>query len=196
MKNTLNPRLLTLLCFMLAAALIRILNVAQLSPISNFTPLGAMALFSGAYFSTRWKAFAFPLITLFISDLLINAVIYQGRYGIIYEGWYWVYGIFALIVFYGKVLLQKINVKNVVLVAVIATLSHWVLSDGSVWLSGGIDLRTGLPLTRDWTGFVQCLTQGAPFMRNFLAGTLAYSALLFGGFEVLKMRFPKLAVAE
>ncbi|WP_428654755.1 DUF6580 family putative transport protein [Runella sp.] len=196
MKQTLNPRLLTLLCFILAVALIRILNVAQLSPVSNFTPLGAMGLFSGAYFTTRWKAFAFPLLTLLISDLIINAVIYKGQYGIIYNGWYWVYGIFALIVFYGKMLLKKINVKNIVLAAIVATLSHWMLSDSSVWLSGGTDLRTGLPLTRDWAGFVQCLTQGFPFMRNFLAGTLAYSALLFGGFELLKVRFPKLAFAE
>ncbi len=196
MKNTLNPRFLTLLCFILALALIRILNVAQESPVSNFTPIGAMGLFGGAYFTGRWKAFVFPILTLLISDLLINAVIYKGQYGIIYDGWYWVYGIFALIVLYGKVLLQKINVKNIVLAAVIATLSHWLLSDLSVWLSGGTDLRTGLPLTRDLSGLVQCLAQGFPFMRNFLAGTLAYSALLFGGFEFLKARFPKIALAE
>jgi hypothetical protein len=196
MKQTLNPRFLTLLCFILGLALIRILNVAQLSPVSNFTPIGAMGLFGGAYFTTRWKAFVFPMLTLLISDLIINGVIYGGRYGFIYDGWYLVYGIFALIVFYGKVLLQKINVKNIVLASVIAALSHWVLADFSVWLSGGTDLRTQLPLTRDWAGLQQCLTQGFPFMRNFLAGTLAYSALLFGGFELLKTRFPQLAIAK
>ncbi len=196
MKQTFNPRVLTLLCFILAIALIRILNVAQPSPVSNFTPIGAMGLFGGAYFSSRWKAFTFPLLALLVSDLVINAVVYRGQYGLIYDGWYWVYSIFALIVVYGKVLLNKINIKNLLLASVVAALSHWVLSDFSVWLAGGTDLRTGLPLSRDWSGLVQSLAQGFPFMRNFLAGTIAYSAILFGGFELLQRRFPQLALGK
>jgi hypothetical protein len=196
MKQTFNPRVLTLLCFILAIALIRILNVAQPSPVSNFTPIGAMGLFGGAYFSSRWKAFTFPLLALLVSDLVINAAVYRGQYGLMYDGWYWVYGIFALIVVYGKVLLNKINIKNLLLASVVAALSHWVLSDFSVWLAGGTDLRTGLPLSRDWSGLVQSLAQGFPFMRNFLAGTIAYSAILFGGFELLQRRFPQLALGK
>ncbi len=196
MKQTFNPRVLTLLCFILAIALIRILNVAQPSPVSNFTPIGAMGLFGGAYFSSRWKAFTFPLLALLVSDLVINAVVYRGQYGLIYDGWYWVYSIFALIVVYGKVLLNKINIKNLLLASVVAALSHWVLSDFSVWLAGGTDLRTGLPLSRDWSGLVQSLAQGFPFMHNFLAGTIAYSAILFGGFELLQRRFPQLALGK
>jgi hypothetical protein len=196
MKQTLNPRFLTLLCFILGLAIIRILNVAQLSPVSNFTPIGAIGLFGGAYFTARWKAFVFPILTLLISDLIINNVIYGGKYGFIYDGWYWVYGIFTLIVWYGKVLLQKINAKNVVLASLIAAISHWILADFTVWLSGGTDLRTLLPLTRDWAGLQQCFVQGFPFMKNFLAGTLAYSALMFGGFELLKIRFPQLSILK
>ncbi|WP_028663712.1 DUF6580 family putative transport protein [Runella zeae] len=196
MKQTFNPRVLTLLCFILAIALIRILNVVQPSPISNFTPIGAMGLFGGAYFSSRWKAFTFPLLALLVSDLVINAAVYRGQYGLMYDGWYWVYGIFALIVVYGKVLLNKINIKNLLLASVVVALSHWVLSDFSVWLAGGTDLRTGLPLSRDWSGLIQSLAQGFPFMRNFLAGTIAYSAILFGGFELLQRRFPQLALGK
>lgn len=196
MKQTFNPRVLTLLCFILAIALIRILNVVQPSPVSNFTPIGAMGLFGGAYFSSRWKAFTFPLLALLVSDLVINAAVYRGQYGLMYDGWYWVYGIFTLIVVYGKVLLNKINIKNLLLASVVAALSHWVLSDFSVWLAGGTDLRTGLPLSRDWSGLVQSLAQGFPFMRNFLAGTIAYSAILFGGFELLQRRFPQLALGK
>ena len=196
MKQTFNPRVLTLLCFILAIALIRILNVVQPSPVSNFTPIGAMGLFGGAYFSSRWKAFTFPLLALLVSDLVINAAVYRGQYGLMYDGWYWVYGIFALIVVYGKVLLNKINIKNLLLASVVAALSHWVLSDFSVWLAGGTDLRTGLPLSRDWSGLIQSLAQGFPFMRNFLAGTIAYSAILFGGFELLQRRFPQLALGK
>lgn len=193
MKQTINPRFLTLLCFILAIALLRIANSAQLTPVANYTPLGAMGLFGGAYFTSRWKAFAFPLLTILVSDIVINKVIFQGKYGIMYEGWYWIYGIFAIIVLFGRIILQKINVQNIVLAAVIASVSHWVLADLTVWIGGGTDLRTNLPLTRDWAGLQQCLIQGFPFMKNFLVGTLAYSALLFGSFELLQVRFPSLA---
>lgn len=193
MKQTLNPRFLTLLCFILAIALLRIANAAQLTPFANYTPIGALGLFGGAYFSSRWKAFALPVLTLLVSDLVINKVIFQGKYGAMYDSWYWIYGIFALIVLFGKVILQKINVKNVVLAAIIASVSHWILADLTVWIGGGTDLRTMLPLSRDWAGLQQCLIQGFPYMKNFLVGTLAYSGIMFGAFELLQVRFPKLA---
>lgn len=194
MKQSFNPRFLTLMCFILVVALIRVLNAAELTPVSNFTPIGAMGLFGGAYFTKRWKAFAFPLLTLLASDLVVNEVVFNGKYGVMYSGWYWIYGIFALIVFLGRSILTRISIKNVVLAAIVASLSHWILADFTVWLGGGLDLRTNLPLSRDWTGLVQCLIQGIPFMKNFMAGTLVYSGILFGGYEFIKVRFPKLAI--
>ncbi len=195
MKNSLNPRFVVLILFIMLAALLRIANSAELTPLSSFTPLGAMALFGGSYFTNRWKAFAFPLLTLFLSDLFINMVLLNGQYGVMYSGWYWIYGIFALIVLVGKTLIQKVSIRSVALAAVVAALSHWMLADTSVWLAGGTDLRTGLPLSRDFAGWVQCITQGLPFMRNFLAGTLVYSAFMFGAFEALQTKYPRLAIA-
>jgi hypothetical protein len=195
MKQTLNPRFLTLLCFILAIALLRIANASQLTPFANYSPIGALGLFGGAYFSSRWKAFALPILTLLVSDLVINKVIYQGKYGVMYEGWYWIYGIFAVVVLFGKVILQKINVQNVIAAAIIASIAHWILADTTVWIGGGTDLRTMLPLSKDWEGLQQCLIQGFPYMKNFLVGTLAYSGLMFGAFELLQVRFPKLAIA-
>lgn len=194
MKQTLNPRFLTLLCFILAIALLRIANATQLTPFANYSPIGALGLFGGAYLSSRWKAFALPILTLLVSDLVINKVVFQGKYGAMYDGWYWIYGIFALIVLFGKVILQKINVQNVVLAVIIASVSHWILADTTVWIGGGTDLRTMLPLSKDWAGLQQCLIQGFPYMKNFLVGTLAYSGLMFGAFELLQVRFPKLAI--
>jgi len=195
MKQTLNPRFVVLLLFIGLMAALRIVNTVQMSAISTFSPIGAMALFGGSYFPNRWKAFGLPLLTLWLSDLVVNVVLLDGQFGIMYDGWYWIYGIFALIVWYGKVLLQKVSVKNVLVAALVASLTHWLLADTSVWLVGGTDLRTNLPLSRDFAGWQQCILQGVPYMRNFLAGTLVYSAVLFGGFEWLQSRYPKLAVA-
>jgi len=187
-----NPRFTVLALFMIAVAAMRIPDSAQLTPWSNFTPIGAMGLFGGAYFSKNWKAVLFPLLTLFASDLIIQYFVLHGKYGIMYSGWYWIYGIFIIITLMGKWLIKTITVKNVLVSATIAALTHWLLADFTVWVSGGIDLRTMLPLSRDWAGLLQCYIQGVPFMLNFLAGTLVYSLMMFGSFEWMKSRNPAL----
>ena len=72
LKN-LNPRFGVLLLFILAAGIIRVVLGADssMSPLAMFTPVGAMALFGGASFSQKWKSYAFPLLTLFASDIIL-----------------------------------------------------------------------------------------------------------------------------
>jgi len=187
-----NPRFAVILLLMIIVAAMRIPNAVAITSWSNFTPIGAMGLFGGAYFTNKWKAFAFPLLTLFASDLVINLVVFGGKYGVMYNGWYVIYGIFALIVFLGNWLIKKVSVKNILIASIVAAFSHWLLADFSVWLSGGTDLRTMTPLTKNWAGLIQCYAQGFPFMKNFLMGNLIYSAVLFGGFELAQLRFPVL----
>jgi hypothetical protein len=187
-----NPRFAVLALFMLVVAAMRIPNAAQLTPWSNFTPIGAMGLFGGAYFTKQWKAVLFPLLSLLASDLIINTMVYGGRYGIMYSGWYWIYGIFILITFIGKWIIRNVTVKNVVVAAVLASLTHWMIADFTVWVAHGTDLRTMQPLSRDWAGLQQCYIQGFPFMRNFLFGTLLYSGIMFGAFEWIKSGHPSL----
>lgn len=187
-----NPRFGVLAIFILAVAVLRISNAAIHNPLSNFTPIGAMGLFGGAYFSSKWKGILFPLLTLLVSDLLINQFLLNGKYGILYSGWYWVYGVFALIGLAGNRIIQPVTIKNVLIAGLVASLGHWLLLDFIVWAGGGTDIRTGLPLSRDWMGLQQCYLQGLPFFKNFLAGTLVYSALLFGTFEWMKSKIPAL----
>ena len=187
-----NPRFAVLLLLMIVVAAMRIPNAAQLTPWTNFSPIGAMGLFGGAYFTSKWKAVAFPILTLLVTDLIINLFVFDGKYGVMYSGWFVIYGIFTLIVFYGKWMLQKVSVKNVVVASVVAALSHWLIADFTVWIGGGTDLRTMTPLTKNWAGLLQCYAQGFPFMKNFLMGTLVYNGILFGGFKLVQQRFPVL----
>ena len=190
--NKINPRFVVLAILMIAAAAMRIPNAAQLTTWASFTPIGAMGLFGGAYFSSRWKAFIFPLFTLLVSDLIINNFVFDGKYGVMYGGWYVIYGIFALIVFFGKWIIQKVNVKNVILASVVAAVAHWLIDYFTVWFGGGTDLRTMAPLTKDWAGLLQCYAQGFPFMKNHLISNLFYGAVLFGGFELAQLQYPVL----
>lgn len=184
--------MLVLLLIVGVFATLRIPNAAQLTPWAAYTPIGAMAMFGGAHFKNRLLAFAFPLLTLFISDLIINTLVYGGQYGVMYGGWYIVYGIFMLVVLLGKWMIPKVTVKNVLATAVVVALTHWLIADFAVWIGGGTDLRTMTPLAPDWSGLLQCYVQGFPFMKHFLVSNLLYGAIMFGSFELLQKRFPAL----
>src|SRR6266487_6226824 len=65
-ENLLYRTLLALVLILLAAAL-------RIAPHPwNFTPVGAMALFSGAVLKDRRLAFLFPLLALFLGDIFIG----------------------------------------------------------------------------------------------------------------------------
>lgn len=188
-----NPRLAVLLVFVLLAAVFRLMSAEKVIPaIANFSPIGAMALFGGTYFTTKWKGYLVPLFALFVSDVVMMQTVYKGiGNGILYGGWYWVYGVFAVMVLVGQ-FITKVNIQNVLLAAVAAAVLHWLVTDFGVWLGGGIDVTNGQPLTKDWHGLMQCYMQGIPFMKNLLLGNIIYGAILYGGFELLQKRFPVL----
>lgn len=183
-----NPRFTVLLVFIVVVGILRIMNAAELTAWSNFTPIGAMALFGGAYFNQRWKSFAFPILTLFLGDLFIHTVVYDGNY----EGRPLIYFAFSMIVFIGIVFIKKVKAKNIAIASLLSTVSFWLIADFAVWVGGGTDIRTQLPLSRDLSGLMQCYWQGFPYMINFLLGTLFYSAIMFGAFELMQKRYPVL----
>ena len=190
-----NPRFAVLMILMIAVAALRIPNATGMTPWSNFTPIGAMGLFGGAYFTRKWKAFAFPLLTLLISDLVINVFVYEGKYGIMYGSWYWVYGGFCIIVLMGHWFLRHVNIKNIVLTGIGATLAYWLIVDFGVFLFGCTDITTGQTMDHSFGSLIKCYAQGFPFMKNFLSGTLLYSGILFGAFEWMKRKNPSLQTA-
>jgi glucose dehydrogenase len=78
--------------------------------------------------------------------------------------------------------------KNILVTAIVITLIHWIVADMGVWLSGSMYAETV-------TGFWACLSAAIPFERNFLAATLLYSAIMFGTFEWMKLKYPALRIA-
>ena len=175
-----------LILVIVAAAATRFVNLGSFSSWTNFTPIGAMAMFGGAYFSDKIKAYAVPLLTLFASDLLLNYIYFQ-KLTFFYDGVFWVYMSFLLMVFVGT-FLKKINVVNVVLASVAAVFIHWIVSDI------GVVLMAGSMYPKTFTGYLAALTAAVPFERNLLVSNLVYSFFMFGAFELAKMKFPALKV--
>jgi hypothetical protein len=177
-SQKINIRNSVLIIMIIAAAAMRLLNVNHVAVWGNFTPVGAVALFGGAYFSDKVKAYIIPLITLFISDLVIDYTFYHTFF---YGGMIWVYAAFALMVGIGT-LIKNVNVANVFLASIAAVAVHWLITDISPWLNGTL-------YAKNLFGYAQSLIAALPFEKNMLLGNLVYSALLFGGFELAKRRY-------
>lgn len=191
MKKKINIRLLVLVAMILVAALTRLFLVF----IPNFAPIGAMALFGAAHFSKRYQAFLFPLGAMWLSDLVINNYLYPRLFPDYYDGTFawgispWVYGGFALVVVLGWYLLEKVNVKNIVIASLSASVLFFLLTNFGVWTTG-----TMYPMT--FEGLMTCFAAGIPFFGNTLAGDLFFSGVLFGAFELLQQRLPSLRLQK
>ena len=82
----------------------------------NFAPIGAMALASGAYFGRTVWGFLAPLGIYWISDLLVNNILYAEFYNsfvLFTPGFGWLYFSFAAIIVLGSIMLSKVSIPRV-----------------------------------------------------------------------------------
>jgi hypothetical protein len=165
-----HARLIALLSAIVAAAALR------LAPHPwNFSPIDAMALFSGAYLGRRFLALAAPLAALLLSDLVLG----------FYTGMLFQYAAVILIVVLGAVALTRVSVLRLAGAALAGALLFFAISNLGVWLVSGM-----YPLTA--AGLAACYAEAIPFFQNTLAGDVFYTALLFGGFALAEHFVPRL----
>lgn len=160
----------------------------------NFTPLIAIALFGGAYFSKKSYAFMIPLIAMLISDILIIRFIY-AHLSTIHEYFISlatisVYISFALIVLIGFLLHNRVKVFNVVFASLAGSILFFIVANFAVWAGGSYNLYP-----KNMTGLIECYIAAIPFFKNTLISALVYSGVLFGSFELAKYRFSVLTKA-
>src|SRR5207245_4052495 len=98
-----QTRLIALLSAIAAAAALRLVPHPP-----NFSPIGAMALFSGAYLGRRALAFVAPLGALLLSDLVLG----------FYHGQLTVYFSVALVVVIGMAALRRVSPVRVGVAAI------------------------------------------------------------------------------
>lgn len=166
----LQARFWTVTGMILGAALVRLLPHPW-----NFTPIGAMALFSGATFRDRRLAFGVPLATLFLSDLAI------GLHSLMWA----VYGSFAMMVCLGTWLRARRRLWPIAATTLAGSVLFFVVTNFAVWLSGMTYPKTP-------AGLVACYVAAIPFFGNTLAGDAFYVALLFGSFALAEHHIPAL----
>ena len=160
----------------LAAVMIILAAVVRILPHPwNFTPIGAMAIFSGVMFRNRRVAFLFPLVALFAGDLFV------GIHRLIPV----VYASFLLSVLIGRWLANRRGILRIGGAVFLGALQFFLVTNFAVW-----QLFDTYPHTP--AGLAACYIAGLPLFGNTLAGDTVYSTLFFGIFVLAEKLLPAL----
>ena len=161
---------------LLALALIVLAGALRVAPHPwNFTPIGAMALFSGALLKDRRLAFLFPLLALFLGDIFI------GFHKLIP----FVYASFLINVAIGLWLRDHRTITRISLATLAGSIQFFLVTNFAVW-----QFMNTYP--HNSSGLLACYIAGVPFFWNTLAGDAVYAALLFGTYALAERFIPAL----
>jgi hypothetical protein len=166
-----RPRTLVITGVVLAAAAFRLAPHPM-----NFTPIGALALFGGAYFSSKREAVAVPLLSLMVGDVI------TGFHLLIP----FVYASFLVNVAIGFSLRRKTSAPRIAAATLAGAIQFFIVTNFALWASS----IGSYPKTLGGLGV--CYIAGIPLFWNTLAGDAFYAALLFGGMAVAERKFPLL----
>lgn len=164
MSSLFNKKQIVIILFILVAAIIRLFP-----HMPNFTPITAMALFSGVYFTDKRFAFLVPLLAMFISDLFLG----------LYTISIFVYLAFILVGFIG-IKSKKVSITTILL----SSISFFIITNLGVWF-------LAYPKTID--GLIECYTLAIPFFRNSLIGDFFYAGVMYFAFEFVSTKYLKTA---
>ena len=181
MKTEISPKENMIYRLLLALFIIVIAAALRIAPHPwNFTPVGAMALFSGAIIKDRRVAFAFPLLTLFAGDVFV------GLYKL--DVMLLVYASFLLSVLIGRFVQGRRTTLRISAAALLGSAQFFLISNFAVWW-----LLNSYPKTA--AGLGACYLAGLPLFWNTLAGDAFYAVVFFGAFSLAEHFVPALREA-
>ena len=172
-ENILQPSLIVPI--ILFACVTRIAVPPMLGHPVNFSPIDAIALLCGAYVNKRSNAIFVTLLTVWVSDLLVNRLA-LGSWVLFYQGFYWQYACYILIVLLGSGLTNNIKPTNVILAGFSASMLFFLISNLGVWFTGVL-----YPLT--FQGLIACYIAALPFLKNTILSDFIFTIVLFAIFE-------------
>ncbi|MDD2622124.1 MAG: DUF6580 family putative transport protein [Bacteroidales bacterium] len=162
MKKIANSRIVIIFALIIIAMLIRLLPHPN-----NFTPIAAIALFSGALLGRKWYAFVVPMVIMLLSDIVIG-----------FHSTMWaVYLSFALVVALGMFLCKNMRFANVFLTALLSAVLFFLITNFACYLHGWY----GYTLS----GLATCYQMAIPFFRMELLSTMVYSLAFWGVYTLV-----------
>ncbi len=129
----------------------------------NITPVGAFALFCGAYLTDK-RFLLLPLAALLIGDAIMGFYTWIVMVG--------VYAGFALSSLIGRWTMAKSRtVPRFVMGVVLGAVVFYLVSNIGMWW---------IAYPKTFTGLLACWTEGLPFLLRTLAGDFVYASIFFG----------------
>ena len=123
----------------------------------NFTPLLAIALYSGISFKNK-TLFVIPLTAMIVSDVFLGY----------HSSILWVYLSLLIIFYIGYISFKKYSFSNLILLSLISSLMFFILTNFGVWI-------IGYPNTIE--GLIACYIAAIPFFHNTLFSTILFSSI-------------------
>jgi hypothetical protein len=178
--------------FSIICSLILVVALTRLIPhFPNFSPLNSICLFGAAYFLKDWHKYILPLVAIWLSDVLVNNIIYRSYFDgftWFYQGAFWQYFTYGIIILCGTLLFKKIDLKRVMVAPIISTILFFVISNFGCWYHNPL-------YSQDFSGLVACYTAGLPFLKGTILSDCLFTFILFGSqesvlrfFSILKKR--------
>ena len=177
-----KSNLLILFVLILAAALYRVWDSRPM----GFAPQIAMALFAGSISKDKRFAFLFPILSLFISDLLYQFLYSQGLTTIkgFYSGQILNYILIASITVIGF-FINKNKIGHILFGSLAGAVYFFLISNFMVWVGGGWDINNQ-PYPRSFSGLMLCYTEALPFFKWSLLATLLFNGIFFGVYYLMR----------
>ncbi len=139
---------------------------------ANFTPIAALALFSGVYAPKRWN-WTFPICAMLVSDLIIG--FYDMRIMAA------VYGSLLLPILISHYIRKNPKFISITAGSMCGSLLFFLITNFAVWAYSPLYPRTA-------DGLAEAYIAGVPFFRNTVFGDLFWVSVFFGGYAfVLKL---------
>jgi hypothetical protein len=136
----------------------------------NFTPVIALALFSGVYLKKK-QAIVLPLLLLVVTDMILG----------FHETIFFTWGSIVLIAVIGLWIRKNKNFKRVLGGGIASAILFYVITNFGVWFMMNMYPKT-------LAGLVECYVAAIPYFRNTMVSTFIYGFILFGGYEAVAAR--------
>ena len=148
----------------------------------NFSPIGAIALLCGTYIANKRLAILLPLAVMLLSDIALQIVNGTGFHSTMP----FVYASYAFIAMLGFLLRRRVQRQTIMVASLVGSLIFFFVTNFGTWLMQNI-------YEHNAPGLFNCYIMAIPFFRGTVMGDLFFNLVLFGGFSLVKWKFPKLA---
>ncbi|MBS1645141.1 MAG: hypothetical protein JST36_08910 [Bacteroidetes bacterium] len=169
-----------LVAFALLIAVAALYRIIPGRPM-GFAPQLAIAIFGGAIMKEKKWAFALPIFSMLLSDVLFELLYRSGWSAMpgFYEGQAINYLLLAGLVFVGIAMGHQ-RLSRIAVGTIAAPILYFLASNFATWIGHG---GYNLPLTG--SGLYQTYVLGLPFLYNSIAATVVFSAVLFGAWYLV-----------